>query len=136
MPKVRLEDPAVRGRLAKFVSRASGKPVTDLVAVPLSGGAIQENWLVTLNLAGERQELVLRTDAPTGVSLSHGRAQEFALLQAAQGVGVTVPEPLWLCREADVIGQDFYLMRRVYGEARGYRVVKDKSLGGDRRKLA
>jgi len=136
MPKVRLEDPAVRGRLAGFIVRASGKPVADLIAVPLSGGAIQENWLVTLSLGGERRELVLRTDAPTGVALSHGRVQEFALLKAAYETGVTVPEPLWLCREPDVVGQDFYLMRRVFGEARGYRVVKDKSLGGDRRKLA
>jgi aminoglycoside phosphotransferase (APT) family kinase protein len=47
-----------------------------------------------------------------------------------------VPEPLWLCRDPAVLGRDFYLMRRIAGVAQGHRVVKDKSLGGDRIKLA
>ncbi|HEY4973152.1 MAG TPA: phosphotransferase family protein, partial [Steroidobacteraceae bacterium] len=131
-----MEEPAARERLAGFIAEASGQQVTALEASPLSGGAIQENWLVAANLDGRRQEMVLRTDAPSRVAVSHGRAEEFAILQVAFAAGVAAPEPLWLCRDTAVLGQVFYLMRRVGGVAPGYRVVKDKSLGGDRAKLA
>jgi aminoglycoside phosphotransferase (APT) family kinase protein len=136
MARVRLDDPAVRGRLAAFIASASGEAVASIEATPLTGGAIQENWLISVDLAGRRQELVLRTDAPSRVAVSHGRLEEFAILRAAHHAGVTVPEPLWLCRDTAVLGQVFYLMRRADGVAAGYRVVKDKSLGGDRVKLA
>jgi len=136
MPKVQLQDPDVRDRLAAFIAVSSGQAVRNLNASPLAGGAIQENWLVDVVLAGQRQHLVLRTDAPSRVAMSHGRAQEFALLCAARGAGVMVPEPLWLCRDPAILGQDFYVMRRIAGEARGVRVVKDLKLGGDRKLLA
>lgn len=136
MARLRLDDPAVRGRLAGFIATASGEPIASIEAVPLTGGAIQENWLVTVDLGGRRQELVLRTDAPSRVAVSHGRSEEFAILRVAHRAGVTVPEPLWLCRDPTVLGQVFYLMRRAHGVAAGYRVVKDKRLGGDRAKLA
>jgi aminoglycoside phosphotransferase (APT) family kinase protein len=136
MPKAQLQDPTVRDRLAAFIAAASGQTVGALEASPLAGGAIQENWLVDVVLAGRREQLVLRTDAPSRVPMSHGRAQEFALLCAAHAAGVTVPEPLWLCRDPAVLGQDFYLMRRIAGVAQGIRIVKDLKLGGDRKNLA
>lgn len=108
-------------------------------AQPLSGGAIQENWLLQLEIAGGphagRHSLVLRTDAPSGVAVSLSRAQEFAVLQVAWAAGVTVPEPLWLCTDPDVLGRPFYLMRQLHGVALGSRVVKDEGLGGDRTAL-
>ena len=68
--------------------------------VPLTGGAIQENWLLDIRVHGGPQpgqrQLVLRTDASSGVAVSRSRAEEFALLQAARDAGVKVPEPLWL----------------------------------------
>ncbi|MDH5750652.1 MAG: phosphotransferase family protein, partial [Rhodospirillales bacterium] len=51
------------------------------------------------------------------------------------GAGVQVPEPLWLCTEHDVIGGIFFIMRRIPGIGAGHRVVRDMSLGGDRREL-
>jgi aminoglycoside phosphotransferase (APT) family kinase protein len=136
MARLKLDDPAMRGRLAGFIAGASGEAVTSLEAAPLAGGAIQQNWLIAIDQGGRRQELVLRTDAPSRVAVSHGRAEEFAILRAAHRAGVTVPEPLWLCRDPAVLGQVFYLMRRAHGVAQGYRVVKNKRLGGDRVKLA
>ncbi len=136
MARLKLDDPALRARLAAFIAQASGRNALAIDAATLSGGAIQENWLVTLDLGGQREELVLRTDAPSRVAVSHGRIEEFAILQAAFRAGVTVPKPLWLCRDLAVLGQVFYLMRRAQGVAAGYRVVKDKRLGGDRTKLA
>jgi aminoglycoside phosphotransferase (APT) family kinase protein len=47
-----------------------------------------------------------------------------------------VPEPLFLCEDAAVIGAPFFVMRRAAGTALGPRVVKDATLGGGRERLA
>ncbi|AMB87588.1 aminoglycoside phosphotransferase [Pseudomonas agarici] len=105
----------------------------------LSGGAIQENWRVIADVTGGPYAgvlaLVIRADSPSGVSVSHGRAQEFQLLKAAFEAGVTVPEPLWLCTDVGVIGRPFIVMRKVAGLAAGHVVVKNLGLGGDRQAL-
>lgn len=123
-----------------LVAQAGAQGVTISDATPLTGGAIQENWKLTLEIEGGpydgRLEVVLRTDAPSGVAVSLTRAQEFALLKAAEAAGVSVPEPLWLCQDQGVIGRPFYLMRFLPGVALGPKVVKDETLGGDREALA
>ncbi|MGH8494225.1 MAG: phosphotransferase family protein [Moraxellaceae bacterium] len=105
----------------------------------LSGGAIQENWLLNATVSsGDFEgalECVLRSDAASGVAVSHSRAQEFTLLQEAFNAGVTVPEPLWL-GDKSVFGRDFFVMRKANGTAAGFRLVKEMALGGDREKLA
>src|SRR5262249_15157246 len=115
---------------------AARRPAIIAAAEPLRGGAIQENWLVSAEIGGQAQELVLRTDAPSALAFSHGRAEEFAILRAAHRAGVAVPEPLWLCRDPAVLGANFYLMRRIAGVAQGHRLVKDMSLAPDRGALA
>jgi aminoglycoside phosphotransferase (APT) family kinase protein len=130
-----------RQRLADFVCRAAGASTAEVVgAHPLAGGAIQENWAIDVEIAGGpqagRHALVLRTDAASRVAVSLTRPQEFALLRLAHAAGVTVPEPLWLCEDAEVLGRSFYLMRRVAGTAAGHRIVRDMTLGGPRAALA
>ena len=130
-----------RDRLAAFIARAAGSTGAEIVeAKPLSGGAIQENWAVDVEIGGGahagRHALVLRTDAASRVPVSLSRPQEFALLRLAHAAGVTVPEPLWLCEDASVLGRSFYLMRRVAGTAVGHRIVQDATLGGPRDALA
>ncbi len=126
-------------KLAEFIAEKTGA-LTVLVenTRKLSGGAIQENWAADLVISGGThegdQQVVVRCDAPSGVSDSHSRAQEFALLKAAFDAGVTVPEPLWL-GDKSVFGRDFFVMRRVQGTAAGHRLVKDAALGGDRTRL-
>lgn len=119
---------------------AGAEAVSVAEARPLSGGAIQENWLLEIEAAGGpfagRHELVLRTDAPSGLAVSHDRAEEFALLRAARAAGVSVPEPLWLCEDPEVIGKTFHVMRKVEGVGLGTKIVKDTRLGGDREALA
>jgi aminoglycoside phosphotransferase (APT) family kinase protein len=106
----------------------------------LSGGAIQENWAVDATIDGGSLagpiRLVVRTDAPSGVAVSLGRPEEFALFRAAFEAGVTVPEPLWLDAEGTVTGTPLFVMRRVDGIAAGHKVVKDDALGGGREALA
>lgn len=135
-------DETSRAAVERFVrSAADASSVAIVEAKLLSGGAVQENWFLDLEIEGGphagRVNCVLRCDSPTaGVAISHGRAQEFALLKAVFDAGVTVPEPLWLCENPDVIGRPFFLMRRIGGTAAGHLIVKDRSIGGDRVQLA
>lgn len=132
---------AARPRLARFLAASAGAAHADIRTVEkLSGGAIQDNYGLDIDLEGGamagRHALVLRTDAPSVIAESHGRAEEFALLKVAQDTGVTVPEPLWLCTDPTVMGQDFYVMRRVAGGAAGHIVTKAAAEQGHGAELA
>ena len=98
----------------------------------MSGGAIQENYALDVvfegGLLNGSHELVLRTDAPSLVEVSHTRAQEFELLRKAYEAGVMVPEPLWVCLDPSVFERPFYIMRRVKGVAEGHILVKDEAI--------
>ena len=120
--------------IATWLSDVSGQPVRLQNLSLLSGGAIQENWSVDIILPDESIAAVLRCDAPSGVADSLSRPQEFALLKAAYAAGVTVPGPLWL-GDREVLGRDFFIMRRAAGTAAGHRLVKDRTLAPDREAL-
>ncbi len=98
----------------------------------LSGGAVQENYALDIEVEGGsdpgRHPLVLRTDAPSRVETSLSRSEEFAVLKTAHAAGVTVPEPLWLCEDPSVIGRAFFVMRRIQGVAAGHKLVRDPGL--------
>jgi len=69
-----------KAQLETFLATQAGAEAVDVVdARPLSGGAIQENWLLDLEIHGGafagRLEAVLRTDAPSGVAVSRSRAE-------------------------------------------------------------
>jgi len=135
-----IEDAAVREALADYLAAALGaRQVAVRHVARLGGGAIQENWSIDLEVSdGPKagvQRLVLRTDAPSGVAVSHSRGDEFRLLETAHRAGVTVPEPVLLCEDTSVIGRPFYLTARVEGMALGTKVVRDTALGGDREAL-
>ncbi|MDY7226569.1 phosphotransferase family protein [Hyalangium rubrum] len=132
---------AQRGALAAWLAAQAEAKEAEIIALArLSGGAIQENWGLEVAFTGGRwggrQALVVRTDAPSGVAVSLGRPQEFALFQAAFSAGVTVPEPLWQDADGVVLGKPFFVMRRVNGTAAGHRLVKDAAAGGGRVNLA
>ncbi|MBE9553760.1 MAG: phosphotransferase, partial [Proteobacteria bacterium] len=125
-----------RAALAAWLRDAAGANSLDILAMDkLSGGAIQENWGLHVAVDGEARDWVLRTDAPSGVSTSHGRVEEFALLKAAHEAGVTVPEPLFLNTDPALLGKPFYLMARIAGRAEGHILTRAPALqgeGGDR----
>jgi aminoglycoside phosphotransferase (APT) family kinase protein len=130
-------DEARRARLTTWLRDATGDPSLAVTAMArLSGGAIQQNWSLDVVRDGAAEAWVLRTDNAATLAVSHGRADEFALLRAAFAAGVTVPEPLVLCTDAQVIGAPFFIMRRVEGIAAGHRVVKSDTLGGGREACA
>ena len=101
----------------------------------LSGGAIQENWVVTVTADGMSRHLVIRRDAPATIAASRSRAEEYAIIAAAHRAGVRVPEPLGFCDDPTVIGAPFAAMAWVGGTGYGPKVVRDTTLGGDREAL-
>ena len=122
-----------RAGLAQFLAAASQARTVEITRLaPLRGGAIQENWAVDACFSGGMlagvQRLVLRTAAPTGVPASLDRLQEFAVLKAAFGAGVTVPEPLFASDDPGVFGKSFFIMRRVEGTAAAHRITRYPAL--------
>ena len=61
---------ATIGRLGDWLGATLGTSIRTGKVSKLTGGAIQENWLVSTEGAGD---LVIRTDAPSGVATSHSR---------------------------------------------------------------
>lgn len=111
-------------RLAGFIrEQAAATRVVITARKRLSGGAIQENWLLELLIEGGPwagvRRWVLRSDAVSALSASLDRGQEFEVLQVVYQAGVKVPRPLWLCRDARVQGRVFFLMEYVPGVAAG-----------------
>lgn len=90
----------------------------------LSGGAIQENWLLACETTEGRRELVLRRDAPATIAHSRSRAEEFALIEAAFAAGVTVPRAHGCCADASVLGAPFALYEKVAGIGYGPKIVR------------
>lgn len=134
-----LNEDDIRETVADFIARAAEADSASVLELArLGGGTIQENYALELEIAGGdmsgRQSLVLRTDSPSRVSVSLSRAHEFAVMRAAFDVGVTVPEPLWLCQDRSVIGKDFYIMRRAAGTASARELVRG-SMADEAREL-
>jgi len=135
------QDPAHLHALGNWLAHRLGQPSLRIVEVePLAGGAIQENWRLTCRLdpspEAETRSFVLRRNAAATIASSHSRVAEFALLAAAHAAGVLVPTPVGYCDDPLILGDGFSVVAMVEGVGLGPRVVKDRSLGGDRGALA
>jgi aminoglycoside phosphotransferase (APT) family kinase protein len=120
-------DAAAQGRLTHWLSGALAGEMLIVALSRLSGGAIQQNWLVTGQLDGRPFDAVLRKDAPATISASHSRWTEFSLMRHAHASGVLVPKPLAFCEDATVLGGPFALIAKANGIGLGPRVVKTVS---------
>ncbi|WP_313024390.1 phosphotransferase family protein [Pseudomonas lopnurensis] len=112
-----------------FILRRCGASGVDIERMErMGGGAIQENYALDLEIHGGahagRHNWVLRTDSPSRLAMSLGRAEEFSVLSCAFQAGVRAPEPLWLHRDQGEIGKNFYLMKRIGGTASGRELVR------------
>ena len=77
-----------------------------------AGGA--SNW--TYRLRYPNRDLILRRPpAGTKAKGAHDMVREFAVQQALKPVYPAVPAMVALCRDAAVIGSDFYVMERIEG---------------------
>jgi aminoglycoside phosphotransferase (APT) family kinase protein len=77
-----------------------------------AGGA--SNWTYRLKYA-DRDLILRRPPAGTKARGAHDMVREFAVQQALEPVYPAVPAMVALCRDASVIGCDFYLMERIDG---------------------
>lgn len=102
----------------------------------MSGGAIQENWLLTAHSGSAApRKLVLRTDSPSSVQASMSRKEEYSVLSAAYKAGVKVPEPVYLCTDNSVLGRDFFVMEALTGTAGGRELTSGQVAEPDRQSL-
>lgn len=124
-------------RLAAYLRRAAGAQALRVIALErMSGGAVQENWALDVEIDGRAEHWVLRTDAAATVRESSSRAQEFAVLQAMQAQEVLAPRPVALCSDRAITGRPFFVMERLPGEAAGHRVTRERALVPDPARLA
>ena len=123
-----LDTAKVQALASYLKTRMQAREVAILSADRLSGGAIQDNYGISVECRGGpyegSHELVIRSDAPSQVAVSMTRAQEFRVLQVAYEAGVTVPEPLWCCEDDALIGAPFSIMTRAPGTASARALVK------------
>lgn len=134
---MKLDEAGIRERLSAFIARSSGCASASVVALErMSGGAVQENWALDVEIDGHVRQWVLRTDARAAVRESLSRAQEFAVMQAVQEAQVFAPRPLYLCEDPAIAGRRFFIMERLPGIAAGHRVTRDRSLVPDPARLA
>ena len=130
-----------RARIEAFLRSAIGADAVHIrVLKRMSGGAVQENWVLDVDVRSGSHpgphQWVLRTDAAARVAASHSRSEEFHILQAAHAAGVLAPQPLFLCSDLAVTGREFFVMQRLTGVASGHRVTREAALIPDRARLA
>lgn len=113
-----------RSKLTAFIGKAAGQPCNVERAVPLTGGASRDMWLIDASLGTGYARMVLRRDLLTSmIATALSREHEFILMQAAHKAGIRVARPRWLCADGNVLGSPFFLMDYVQGVAIGRKVV-------------
>lgn len=88
--------------------------------------------LTYLVRAGEREYVLRRPPFGTKVKSAHDMSREFKVLSHLHGAYPKAPEPVLFCDDHDVMGADFYVMRRVRGIILRKSVPADLDLGPER----
>lgn len=92
----------------------------------LMGGYSKETYIVQLEMDGTPSTIVIRKDGyglPTGSSV----ANEYAVLQEVHGLGVPVPQPLWLEADTSHFGAAYMAVSFAKGEPAHLNVPKDSA---------
>ena len=103
-----------------LVDQLNLKVTAHLKVVKMSGGAIQENWLIQDNDFA----LVLRKNSEAAVSVSSDREQEYRLLSRLYQLGIKVPEPIYFKKAPNFLNSDFFIMQKINGVAEGHKLVR------------
>lgn len=109
-------------KLAVFLQRHHGTPVTIENMRLLTGGASRQTWSFDATIGSESYALVLRGEARKGATGMAGDV-EYRLLEAAHEAGVPVPRTHAL--GDDSLGMPFFLMERIEGETIARRLLRD-----------
>jgi aminoglycoside phosphotransferase (APT) family kinase protein len=126
-------DLASNAALTAFLARAvDARSVRITAADLLTGGAVQDNWHLVVEVDGGahagRRDWVMRTDAASQLGISLDRASEHAVIAAANTAGVRVAAPIAHASDAALIGKPFMVQAKVYGSANARRLVRDPRL--------
>ena len=65
---------------------------------------------------GDRNLVVRRPPPGETADTAHDVLREYRVLDALQGTDVPIPEPVLACEDHDVLGSDFYVMKKVAGD--------------------
>lgn len=119
---------ALRRRLESYLAARLQSPGLRLVALwRVPGGASRETWVAEAEVpeAPPRvRSFVIRRDPPASL-LETERELEYTFYLAFWGSPVPVPKPLWLERDASMLGSPFFVMERVEGcEASPRRILE------------
>jgi aminoglycoside phosphotransferase (APT) family kinase protein len=120
-------------RLEPWLAREVG---ADRIAITdaslLAGGAVQQNWRLSVDVTGGPHAgvhgWVLRTDAAASLDVSLDRISEFRCIEAAYKAGVRVAAPIAASDDPALIGRPFAIQVLVAGNAQGRRIVRDPAL--------
>lgn len=132
-PRARTLDDRRLEPLARWLANELHADKVDIVSAELlSGGAVQENWKLTVGVSGGeragRHAWVLRTDAAARIPLSLDRASEYKVLAAAFAAGVPVAEPIARCADEAIVGAPFLVQTFLQGTGQGRRIVRDQTI--------
>ena len=83
----------------------------------LSGGAVQRNWRLDLEIDGQVRAFVLRAGPDLPLPESRSKSEEFMVLIQAHEKGLPVAEPFWLEPTGSVIGREFIVSEFRRGNA-------------------
>jgi len=120
-------DPSVGSAVAAALVQLSCQNWQLLSAKRLSGGAINQNFLIELqDEQAQTIRWVMRRGQSAGIPGTHGRADEYALFEFAHALGLTVPKPIALVQTDDGL-VSFFEFRS--GQADGRKLVQ--WLGGE-----
>lgn len=109
-------DPAALGAWLAEAVPGLAAPDAPITIRQYAAGFSNLTYLVAVQGGEGEVALVLRRP-PRGVGggVAHDMVREFGILTALERLGVPVPRPIALCRDASVIGAPFYVMERVDG---------------------
>lgn len=126
-----------RQRLTEYLEAVFGVDMVEIELLqPMAGGTSRDTWQIKAEVKGEVHSLVLRRDlATTMIEKALLRDQEFLVIQAAYGSGVSVPKPRWYCIEPCILDAPFMLMDFVEGTAIGKQVVELPELADARQAI-
>jgi aminoglycoside phosphotransferase (APT) family kinase protein len=109
----------------------------------LSGGACQDNIALDYSStptsdkaqdkSSSHSELVLRTDKAASLLSSLPKKAEFEVALEIFHTGAKTPEPILFENDEKIIGNPFYLMERITGNANARFLVKDASINAYRK---
>ncbi len=120
-------DPSVHAAVSKALSQLGRGDWQLTGASRLSGGAINQNFLIELQTGrGQPVRWVMRRGQSAAIPGTHSREHEYALFEFAHGLGLTVPKPIALVQTDDGL-VSFFEFRS--GQADGRKLLRWLSVG-------